>query len=159
MTVLLHPRKDAPERYRVWDRETRTQKYFPLTKAGKQEAEEFDRSISEIKKARSLSRDLPLNKLFSADGSVKGMRRVRRKKDGKTSEFLKLYANLKTTELSIGRRDFEATYSAACQWILQKHDIEETREIRTAFKKAKKLYWTSPKDTEESMPFWKKMFM
>lgn len=158
MAVMLHPNKENPERYRVWDKETRTQKYFPLTKDGKRKAEELELKLLRVKKARSLSRDLAMNKLFDADGRVKGMRRSERVRNGRKYEFLKLYAQTKTTELTIGQRDFEETYRIACRWLLEKHGIEETFEIRRAFKKARKFYWTPLQAKEESMPFWKQYF-
>lgn len=144
MTVLLHPRKDAPERYRVWDRETRTQKYFPLTKAGKKAAEEFDKKVAEIKRMRALSKDLSINKLFNEDGLIKGMSRKFRQRNGASSyEFFALYANHKQTELSIDKRGFDKAYELATQWLMDQYEIESTAEIRQKFKKARRHYWES----------------
>ena len=151
MAILLHPNKVNPERYRVWDRETKTQKYFPLTKAGERDAQEFEEKLRGIKKARSLSRDLAVNKLFDEDGYIRGMRRVYRKRyDRPSYECLALYACKRQTELTIGRRDFDETYQLAIQWILEKHQIEETFEIRQKFKAARKLYWSSVSPDEDT---------
>ena len=160
MAVLLHPNKVNPERYRVWDRETKTQKYFPYTPEGLAEAEKYEEEVvRKRKKARQLQRELPMNRLFNDDGSVKGMSRKRRiYKRGYDSDYLSVYGNLKQTEFYIGKRNFEDTYKLACQWMLEAHGIEENSEIRRAFKKAKKHYWTSPKEEQDSMPFWKQYF-
>lgn len=141
MAVLLHPNKANPERYRVWDRETKTQEYFPLTTAGKREAEKLDAKVAAAKRAKKLSRDLGINKLFAVDGSVKGMKRVERKRSDRPDyECLKLYACRKQTELTIGVRGFDETYQAAIDWLLDQHGIESTYEIRSMFKGAKRHY-------------------
>lgn len=144
MTVLLHPNKISPERYRVWDRETRTQKYFPYTKEGKRLADEFNAKVASVKKVRALSRDLAINKLFADDGSVRGMRRVYRQREGRPAyECLNLYANHRQTELTIDNRGFEKTYQLAIEWLLARHELENTLEIRQKFKAAKRKYWSS----------------
>ncbi|PID42157.1 MAG: hypothetical protein CSB48_11535 [Proteobacteria bacterium] len=154
MAILFHPNKINPQRYRVWDRETKTQKYFPLTAAGRKAAEEFEAKVAAIKKARSLSRDLDVNKLFADDGSVKGMKRVYRKRKGRPSyECLALYACHKQTELIIGERGFEETYQLAIKWLLQQHQIEERFELRKKFKEARRRYWTSVIPEEETYHF------
>ncbi|MCP5207890.1 MAG: hypothetical protein H7A01_11840 [Hahellaceae bacterium] len=142
MTVLLHPNKTNPERYRVWDRETNTQKYFPLTKEGKRQANEFEAKVASIKKARALSRDLAINRLFAPDGSVRGLKRVyRKRRDRPSYECLALYACHRQTELTIGKQGFEVTYKKAIAWLLEKYGLEETYEIRQMFKAAKRKYW------------------
>lgn len=51
---MLHPNKTEPQRYRVWDREMNIQRYFPLTKVGKQAAYELDSKVSAAKNAKIL---------------------------------------------------------------------------------------------------------
>ncbi len=155
MAILLHPNKTNPQRYRVWDRETKTQKYFPLTEEGRRAAENFEAKVAEIKKARSLSRDLSVNKLFADDGSVKGMKRVyRKRKDRPSYECLALYACHKQTELIIGERGFEETYQLAIKWLLDQHKIEDRFELRKMFKEAKRRYWTSVIPEQETYQFY-----
>ena len=156
MAVLLHPRKDAPERYRVWDRETRTQKYFPLTKEGKRDAEKFDEQVRKIKKMRALAKDLSINKLFTEDGKVKGMsRKFRRRKQASSYEFFALYANHKQTVLSIDKRGFDKAYELSIQWLMDQYGIEETLEIKQKFKKARRHYWQSvAQNTAEEKELW-----
>jgi hypothetical protein len=68
LTVILHPNKTEPQRYRVWDREMNIQRYFPLTKAGKQAAYELDSKVSAAKNAKILISQLGINKLFAQKG-------------------------------------------------------------------------------------------
>ena len=143
MTVLLHPSKTNPERYRVWDRELREQLYFPLSKAGKAAAEEYDAKIQVRKNARKLMAELGINKLFAPDGSVKGLRRIVRK-DRCSREYLSLYAAKKQTDISVNDENFETAYKKAQDWLVEKHCIESTYEIRLMFKRAKNRYWQSP---------------
>jgi hypothetical protein len=142
MTVLLHPTKAAPERYRVWDRETQTQKYFPLNSKGKYQAEEFDQKVAQIKKVRSLCRDLSVNKLFTHDGRIKGMKRKLSQRPGrKHYEYFALYASSRQTEISINSRGFDKSYDLATTWLLDQHKIMSTSEIRMMFKNARHYYW------------------
>lgn len=146
MSVLLHPNKSNPKRYRVWDRETKTQRYFPLTKEGKREADEFDSQVRVVKNARRLSRELGINKLFAEDGSVNGLKRIyRNRKDRKSYEALRVYATGKQTEFVIDGDGFEAAFAKAINWLLEKHDTHETFEIKQKVRNAKRFYWNSAK--------------
>lgn len=150
MSVLLHPNKQNPQRYRVWDRETRTQKYFPLTEKGKRDAERFDQKVAKVKKARALSRELGINKLFNEDGSVKGLRRNLRERKGRDAyECFNLYAKGRYTEISLKARSFEEAYDMAKAWLLEQHQVEDSMEIRQKFKKAKRLYHRSVKEKSD----------
>lgn len=146
MTVMLHPNKINPERYRVYDRETKTQKYFPLNDKGLKEAEEYERTIVQrIKKAKALKRELAINKMFNPDGTIKGLSRKQRiyKHDRQLNgEFLSTYANLNHREIFIGKRTFDQAYKEATDWMMEQYGIESTLEIRRMIKAAKKFYWT-----------------
>ena len=120
--------------------------YFPLTKVGKKEAYEFDNKVSTAKKAKKLSSQLGINKLFASDGSVIGLKRkYRNRKDRNSYECFCLYAKGKQTEFVIGRQGFESAFNKSSKWLLEKHNIEATFEVKQMLRKAKSFYWNSVK--------------
>ncbi len=149
MAILLHPSKANPERLRVWDKELKVQVYYALTKEGRKKAEEHQAKLDAAKRAKFLRENLPIKKLFHDDGRVKGLTRVyRKRKDRANYECLSLqvtvgYKKQKSTEILLGKRSFDEAYSMATQWLLDAHKISSTFEIRAAFKKARRFYWTS----------------
>lgn len=141
---MLHPNKSNPQRYRVWDRETRTQKYFPLTSHGQKEAEIYQRQVEDIKKMRALSRELGVNKLFDEYGRVKGLKRkLRRRRDRPQYECLSIYAAGRQTEINIDSRGFDDAFQRAWEWLLEQHEVEETLELRLMKRKARRHYFQS----------------
>lgn len=144
MTVMLHPNKIEPKRYRVWDKELGEQAYYPLTEEGRKAADEHQERINRKKETRAMARNLGINKLFRPDGSVKGLKRkYRKRKDRDNYEYFALYAQKQQTDIIIREDNFEDAYRRSQLWLMEKLDIEETFEIRQMFKKAKSMYWTS----------------
>lgn len=151
MTVMLHPNKDNPERYRVFDRYLGIQEYFSIAKLGKDKARELAYARqSEIDKARKmaeLKNNLGVNKLFDADGAVKGLRRVKKVRSGrKDAEYLSIQVTVapkvqKHREISLMNRSFDEAYAMAQQILLQLHDLDRSPEIVQGFKKARRFYW------------------
>tara|TARA_R110002072_G_scaffold298269_2_gene471978 strand:+ start:26368 stop:26808 length:441 start_codon:yes stop_codon:yes gene_type:complete len=143
---MLHPNKTEPQRYRVWDREMNIQRYFPLTKVGKQAAYELDSKVSAAKNAKILISQLGINKLFAQNGSVIGLKRKYRiRKDRASYECFCLYACGKQTEFVINSQNFENAFNKSVNWLLDKHGIAATFEIKQMFRKAKRFYWNSVK--------------
>lgn len=151
MTIMYHPTQENPERLRVWDRELKEQKYFSIKKLGekkaRKQAEAYQKELDTKKKMRQLKRELPMQKLFNEDGSVKGLFRKSRIRPGrKESHFLSMQITSETNgrvwkEIALGRRTFEAAYKLATDWLLEQHGIESTLEIRMAFHRARRHYW------------------
>jgi len=151
MGVMLHPNPNRPERYRVLDKELGVQEYFSFAKYGKRKAKKMAlERQAELDKQKHLARlraDLGINKLFEADGSVKGLRRKIRKRAGrKEYEFFSIQVTIapkiqKKKEISLMNRKFDEAYELAQQALLEFHGIERTTEITIAFREAKCLYW------------------
>lgn len=150
MGVMLHPNKNNPLRYRVQVKALGINEYFSISQHGakkaKQLASERDEELKRRLEIRRMEADLAINKLFAPDGSVKGLRRKwSARTNRKSYECFSLYAKRKQTELIITDDNFEEVYEAAQKWLLEKHDLDSTYEIRQMFKKAKRLYWCSVK--------------
>lgn len=149
MTILLHPNKLNPERYRVWDKELKVQRYFPLTKAGRVEAEKCNDRVSERKRARRLSRELDMNRLFDDKGCIRGLRRLYRVRPGRKSyECLKVCIRTDKNkseyrELSLEIRSFDKAFELCMNWLIEKHDISLSRDLKVMFSQAKKYYENS----------------
>lgn len=149
MTIMLHPNKENPERFRVWDKEMKVQAYYALTKEGRKKAEEHQAMLDAAKKAKALRENLPSVKLFHEDGRVKGLKRVYRQRKGRSNyECLSLQVTVgpkqqKSTEILLSRRSFDEAYALAIQWLLDAHKLTSNYEIRTKFKQARRFYWSS----------------
>lgn len=151
MTVMLHPNKENPERYRVLDKELGIQEYFSFTKYGRKKAkklaDERQAEIDKRKNAMSLRAELGINKIFAQDGSVRGLRRrIRNRENRKEQVLLSLQVTVapnvhKSKEISLGNRTFEEAYALVQQTLIEWHDLEMTYEIKQGFIKAKRLYW------------------
>lgn len=151
MAIMLHPNKENPQRYRVFDKETSTQAYYSFAKHGKDQAEklaiEHEKKVQEKKLMRSLIKNLDYNKIFDDKGNVRGLRRIKREREGRaTKEYLTLRVTVgkntqKGTDIGLDCRSFDEAYKMAQDKILALHNIESSLEIRQEFKKAKKLYW------------------
>ncbi len=151
MTVMLHPNREEPQRFRVWDRELGVQAYFSFKKYGKEKAEklanEMQKDIDKRKKARRLQEELGINKLFDVEGKVKGLRRKVRNRDGrKTYEFLSIQVVVapktqRTKEISLNCRTFDDAWEMAKKTLLEFHSIQSNFEIQQGFKNAKRHYW------------------
>lgn len=150
MGVMLHPNKNNPLRYRVQVKALGVNEYFSISRLGAKKARllahERDAELMRRLEIRRMEADLAINKLFAPDGSVKGLRRIwSARTNRKSYECFALYAKRKQTELIIKDDNFEEVYEAAQQWLLEKHGLDSTYEIRKMFKKAKRLYWCSVK--------------
>ncbi|PIE41654.1 MAG: hypothetical protein CSA49_02370 [Gammaproteobacteria bacterium] len=151
MTVMLHPNKKNPERYRVFDRLLGVQEYFSISKLGPEKARrmayERQKEIDRKRKMVELKAQLSINKLFLEDGSVKGLRRIKRVREGrKDAEYLSIQVTVspgvqKHKEISLMNRDFDEAYLLAQNALLELHQIDRTPELSQAFKKARRLYW------------------
>ncbi|MDX1694704.1 MAG: hypothetical protein R3208_13135 [Ketobacteraceae bacterium] len=151
MTVMLHPNKSNPERYRVFDRYLGIQEYFSITKLGPEKAKTLayarQEQIDKKRKMVRLKNELGVNKLFAEDGSVKGLRRVNRVREGrKDAEYLSIQVTVapnvqKHKEISLMNRTFDEAYQLAQQHLLELHDLERTPEITQGFKNARRFYW------------------
>lgn len=140
MGLLLHPNKEDPKRYRVWDKELKIQKYYPLTPAGKKLANKHIKQINAEKKRLAAERKTDIYLLFTGDGLVKGMKRkVRTRANRAPYECFSLYAKKQQTEIVIGDK-FNASYRKAFDWLLSKHKLEMTPEVKKRFNKARKFY-------------------
>jgi len=148
MGVMLHPNKENPLRYRVQIKKLGINEYFSFAKYGIEHAQrlahERQSELEKVLKARSLSEELGVNRLFATDGRVKGLRRKGRERVGRKSyECFSLTANKKHTEFVIKDGNFDSAYEMAQNWLLQNHDIESTYEIRRMFQAARRNYWNS----------------
>lgn len=151
MTVMLHPNKSNPERYRVFDRYLGIQEYFSIAKLGPQKAKklayERQKEIDEKRKLADLRAELAINKLFDEEGRVKGLRRVKRVREGrKDAEYLSIQVTVKPKvqkhkEISLMNRTFDEGYHLAQALLLDLHGLERTPEIALSFKKARRFYW------------------
>lgn len=144
MTLMLHPSKANPQRYRVQDKELKIQRYFKLSE--KEQAQAYEAELEERRKYRQLTKALPINRLFKADGSVKGLTRKTIKRQGRREyECLSIQVTVpggqKKTEISLRKKPFNDAYRQAQDRILEMLDIERTAEITLAFNAAKPLYW------------------
>lgn len=147
---MFHPNKTNPERFRVLDKELKIQKYFSIKQHGlakaKKLAEEFQQTIDKKKRYRQLKRDLGINKLFREDGSIKGVKRIKRERPNrKPYECFAVQVTIapkthKSTEIII-KDDFQAAYEKLQQSLLSFHNIENSAEIKDMFAQAKRLYW------------------
>lgn len=156
MTILLHPNKENPKRYRVWDKEMKVQAYYKLDKQGLEDAKAHQAAIDESKRARMLKAELPTNKLFNEDGSVKGLKRIYRQRKGrKNYECLSLNVTVapgqqKSTEIIVNDDNFEDAYAKAIGWLLTMHNIKPGFEVRRKIKKARRFYWQSVAQQESA---------
>lgn len=151
MTVMLHPNRVSPERLRVYDKELGIQEYFSFAKYGESKAwelaKERQKTIDYRKKVRQHTRELAVNRIFASDGRVIGLRRVSRKRDGRTPyEYLLVLVTVapkeqKKREISLANRSFEEAYNLAQEAILEFRGIDRTPEISMKFRSAKKRYW------------------
>lgn len=146
MSVLLHPNKTAPQRYRVWDKMTRTQKYFPLTPSGKREAESFYQKVLAKKHAIKMRAQLDINKLFYDDGRVKGLSRRTRMRNGREYEYLCAQVTLPSgkqtnRQTGLAGKSFDECYWQAIDKLLELQGLKMTAELKFQFNQAKRYYW------------------
>lgn len=156
MGVMLHPNKENPLRYRVQVKSLGVNEYFSFAKYGVAKAErlayERNEELEKKLKARQLTADLGINKLFAQDGSVKGLRRKWRERvDRKSYECLSLCAKKKHTEFVIKNDDFASAYELAQKWLLDIHGLKNTYEIKKMFHQARRKYWHSVKQTSSNI--------
>lgn len=151
MTVMLHPNKENPERYRVFDRLLGVQEYYSIAKYGadkaKKMAYERQQELDKKRKMVELKSELGINKLFLEDGSVKGLRRIKRVRSGRQdAEYLSIQVTIapgvqKHKEISLMNREFDEAYKIAQNALLDLFELERTPEINQGFKNARRLYW------------------
>ena len=151
MTVMLHPTRDKPERYRVLDKEFGIQEYFSFSKYGRSQAEklakELQKEIDRRKHMRALQAQLGINRLFTEDGKIRGLKRKSRKRaQRKEYEFLSLQVTVapktqRSKEISLMNRSFDEAYELVKQALLEFHNIKSTFEINRKFRAAKRFYW------------------
>jgi hypothetical protein len=144
MSIMLHPSKTTPKRFRVQDKVLGIQKYFSLNK--KREADLFWQECLEKRKYRNLRQELPINQIFNKDGSVKGLKRkVRNRSDRPSYECFEIQLSTtsgqKKTEITLTHKQFEVAYKQAQDKILSMLVIDRTYEITKMFNETKRLYW------------------
>ncbi len=144
MSIMLHPSKATPKRFRVQDKVLGIQKYFSLDK--KNEADKFWQECLNKRKYRQLRLELPINQIFNEDGSVKGLKRkVRNRSDRAPYECFEIQVNTafgqKKTEIILSDKKFEDAYKQAQDKMLDMLNIERTYEITKMFNATKRLYW------------------
>lgn len=144
MSVMLHPSKAAPKRFRVQDKILGIQKYFSLDK--ELQANKYWQECLEKRKYRQLRQELPINKIFNENGSIKGLKRsIRNRKDRPSYECFEIQINTifgqKKTEIILANKKFEDVYKQVQDKILLMLNIERTYEITKMFNETKRLYW------------------
>ena len=150
MTVILHPNKENPMRYRVLDKELDIQTYFSFKEHGKEKAkmlaDELQVSIEQRKKARRLRLELAPNKLFSENGMIRGVTIRRRQRAGVGDE---LYFDTqkrvaknddRKSNISLNNRGFDEAYGLMATRLLAMHGIEIDHEITERFEQIKPCY-------------------
>lgn len=145
MSIHLHPNKENPTCFRVYRKieGVEYQYYFSFSvgkKNAKKLATEVDAKLDQQVKAMKLRKELPVNKLFDKSGKVRGIRRTKRVRDGRgTSELLIARPpGMAAKEISMNCRSFSEAYDIAVNYILEKTNIESTKEINDLFMKSKK---------------------
>ena len=94
-----------------------------------------------------MKKELGINKIFNADGSIKHFCRSSRNRPGrKISKFLFIQVttpdgNRLQREITLNNRDFDEAYEIAQHKLVELHGLTMTHEIRKGFKQAKCLYW------------------
>ncbi len=150
MSVMPHPNKENPERYRVQDKVLGVQKYFSIAKYGEKAlsmAEEYQQQLNEKRKYREIRLNLGINKLFDSNGSVRGLSRRTRKRKGRADyDCLAIQVTVeknvqKGTEIVLNGKKFEDAYRQAQDALLKLHNLERTPEITKMFQQTKRLYW------------------
>jgi len=144
MSIMLHPSKTSPKRFRVQDKILGIQKYFSLDK--KDEANQFWQKCLEKRQYRRLRQELPINVLFKDDGSVKGLKRkVRNRSNRPPYECFEIQVNTsegqKKTEIMLANKNFNEVYKQAQDKMLALLNIDRTYEITKMFNDTKRLYW------------------
>ena len=144
MSVMLHPSKAAPQRFRVQDKILGIQKYFSLD--NELQANKCWQECLEKRKYHQLRQELPINRLFNEDGSIKGLKRsIRNRKDRPSYECFEIQVNTifgqKKTEITLANKKFEDVYRQVQDKILLMLNIERTYELTKMFNATKRLYW------------------
>ena len=109
------------------------------------------KELDKRRELRAIMDGMAISKLFMEDGSVKGLRRRYRSREGRSSyECLAIQVTVgekqhKGTEISMMNRDFDEAYVLAQQRLCEFHKVELDREIRQMFADAKHLYSKSVK--------------
>jgi len=150
MTVMLHPNKVNPERYRVLEKGLGINEYFSFAKYGrtkaKKLAEERQAELDKKKHARDLRSNLYINRVFNEDGTIKGVhKRFRKRKDRQDYECFSVQIAVgqgkqKSTEVIIGA-NFESSYEKLVKKVLELHGINSSLELKQLFRKAKRHYF------------------
>lgn len=150
---MAHPSKNNVQRYRVFDKALGVQEYFSISRYGKRKALKLAKARqAELDKRRELRRmidNMAISKLFMEDGSIKGLRRKYRQRQGrKPYECFAIQVTVaencnKGTEISLLNRSFDEAYALVQQKLCEYHGIEPDREINKMFADAKRLYWQS----------------
>lgn len=144
MSVMFHPSKAAPQRFRVQDKTLGIQAYFSLD--NEVQANQFWQKCLEKRKYRQLRQALPINKIFNDNGSIKGLKRsIRNRSDRPSYECFEIQVNTifgqKKTEITLANKKFEEVYKQVQDKILLMHNIERTYELTKMFNETKRLYW------------------
>lgn len=153
MTIMAHPSKNNVLRYRVFDKALGVQEYFSIRTLGERKAlkaaKERQQELDKRRELRGMIDNMATSKLFSDDGSVKGLRRKYRQRAGRSSyECFAIQVTVsegvtKGTEISMMNRTFEEAYTLVQQKLCEFHDVELTHEIKKLFSDTKSRYWQS----------------
>lgn len=159
MALMMHPSDEAPERYRVFDKSLKVQKYFSVKKLGpkaaKQLAEEEEAKVQRKLRARELIAQLDMNRIFEFEDTgkekivkIKGTQRMVVKSQGRANRDaisiqVRIEKNVSKhiTVYITAKRTFEDAYTIAQNRLLEALKIERTHELTMFFKAAKRHYW------------------
>lgn len=151
MTISLHPSKDSPERYRVYNKRLNIQEFFNFREHGeiraKELAEAREETIQRKLKCIKLIDDLLINRIFDKAGKVRGLQKVIRKSKKHDVEVLIVQFTPVKGEKQVKRestitgRTFEIAYKEIQKKILAAYNVEMSLELRQAFKIAKRMHW------------------
>ncbi|MBA6232870.1 MULTISPECIES: hypothetical protein [unclassified Colwellia] len=147
MTVMAHPNIQNVKRYRIQDKVFGIQEYFSIAKHGDKAkilAEKRQEEISQKRLYRQIRMQLDINKIFHPDGTVIGLKRTLKNKNGSIKKILHIQISVngkqKKTDITIDNKTFEQAYLKAQNKILELRKIEHYLEITEIFKKVAGYY-------------------
>ena len=142
---MKYPNKEDVKGYRVQDKVLGINEYFPFSKYPDDALERAIARQEELtlkREIRAKRLDLPINRVFNKDGSVAGLRRAIRKRNGREIFAIQIRKRGKqySTEVAITGRAFEDAYKLAQEKILALREVSSCAELDKMFKDCAYLY-------------------